>query len=117
MIFPDEGNCVAETLELIFFQILASVDDLGLTSLSTVSHTVYWATRLEHEQIHFCDSIELLCVRTYLHGPVAIMLEYVHMYMIGDRPAISEALIWTYLHMFFALTNVHTCVRTYIQAF
>jgi hypothetical protein len=31
VIFPDEGNCVAETLELIFFQILASVDDLGLT--------------------------------------------------------------------------------------
>ena len=30
VIFPDEGNCFAETLELIFFQILASVDDLGL---------------------------------------------------------------------------------------
>ena len=29
MIFPDEGNCVAETLELLF-QILVSVDDLGL---------------------------------------------------------------------------------------
>ena len=52
MIFPDEGNCVAETLELIFFQILASVDDLGLT------HTEFgWTECTLYKYLHpTCDA-------------------------------------------------------------
>ena len=46
MIFPDEGNCVAETLELIFFQILASVDDLGLTAYGVLLCLLFVAVML-----------------------------------------------------------------------
>ena len=43
MIFPDEGSCVVETLELLSFQIVARVDDLGLMDIPSHKELVQYA--------------------------------------------------------------------------